>query len=63
MARLRMISNEVRMPVNQLLKEAVEYYTAHKLPELGVDPGWKFGDSMYAQTKIQDVGEDTTQEE
>lgn len=63
MARLRMISNEVRMPVNQLLKEAVEYYTAQKLPELGVHPGWKFGDSMDEQTKIQTGNESTAQEE
>ena len=44
MARLRLVSMETRRPVNQLLKEAVEYYTTHKLTEYGYDENWKFGD-------------------
>ena len=32
MARLRIISNQIRKPVNQLLKEAVEFYTTGKIP-------------------------------
>jgi hypothetical protein len=64
MARLRIISNQIRKPVNQLLKEAVEYYTTEKLPELGVDPKWQWGDASQpkesAETESKD---DTTQEE
>ena len=64
MARLRIISNQVRKPVNQLLKEAVEYYTTEKLPQLGVDPHWQWGDSSHSRKNAEtDIEKDTTQEE
>ncbi|MEL7499537.1 MAG: hypothetical protein AAFN77_18180 [Planctomycetota bacterium] len=63
MARLRIISNQVRKPVNQLLKEAVEYYTTEKLPEFGVDSTWKWGDACHPSEPRRTANGDTTQEE
>ena len=64
MARLRIISNQIRKPVNQLLKEAVEYYTTEKLPKLGVDPKWQWGDQPQSREKTDSaIEENTTQEE
>lgn len=64
MARLRIISNQIRKPVNQLLKEAVEFYTTEKLPELGVDPRWQWGDSTRLPEQVEtEVEKDTTQED